>query len=207
MLSKAALALSERAYRALLAAYPASFRREYGPQMAQLFRDLCRDALRRRGPAGLAGVWVRTLWDGMVSLVSEWRNAMQENSSTRTWVGIALLVTPVLFVLVNVMQYELGIGLPFNPFDALYGQSKALDTLLDALIILGPPAVIGLNALPILRGVRLRVEAETMSIVVPRKVSRGAIALLAVSVLFAAMLFGYALVENWRCLVGIQMAC
>ncbi len=55
------LRTSDRLYRALLMAYPAKFRREYGPLMAQAFRDLCRDAYRRRGVPELLKLWVRTL--------------------------------------------------------------------------------------------------------------------------------------------------
>lgn len=35
------LSISERVYGALLVAYPKEFRNEYGPQMAQVFEDLC----------------------------------------------------------------------------------------------------------------------------------------------------------------------
>jgi hypothetical protein len=36
--------VSEKIYRRLLRAYPKAHRAEYGPAMAQLFRDQCRDA-------------------------------------------------------------------------------------------------------------------------------------------------------------------
>lgn len=61
--SRRLLGLSERGYRALLAAYPPGFRRAYGPWLAQLFRDCCRAALRERGIAGLIAVWTRALLD------------------------------------------------------------------------------------------------------------------------------------------------
>jgi hypothetical protein len=57
------LAVNDWAYRALLRVYPAAHRREYGPWMAQLFRDLCRDAVQRDGALGLIWLWVRTLLD------------------------------------------------------------------------------------------------------------------------------------------------
>lgn len=54
--------ISERVYEALLVAYPKEFRSKYGPQMAQVFRDLCRE--ERRGKAfRIAELWVRTLLD------------------------------------------------------------------------------------------------------------------------------------------------
>ena len=39
-------AISERVYGWLLKAYPVEFRREYGPQMLQFFRDCCREEKR-----------------------------------------------------------------------------------------------------------------------------------------------------------------
>jgi hypothetical protein len=39
--------VSERVYKALLVAYPKEFRRAYGLQLAQVFKDLCREEQRR----------------------------------------------------------------------------------------------------------------------------------------------------------------
>lgn len=58
-----ALRVSERVYRALLVAYPKEFRRVYGAQMMQVFRDLCREERQRNGTFGLARLWFRTLLD------------------------------------------------------------------------------------------------------------------------------------------------
>ena len=57
------LSISDKAYHLLLYVYPAAHRREYGPWMAQLFRDLCRDAVQRDGAWGLVWLWARTLLD------------------------------------------------------------------------------------------------------------------------------------------------
>lgn len=69
------VALSVRAYRALLLAYPPSFRSEFGDEMARAFRDSCREALTRRGPPALVPLWLHTLSDLMGSTAGEWRNA------------------------------------------------------------------------------------------------------------------------------------
>jgi hypothetical protein len=55
--------VSVKIYERLLAAYPAGFRREYGPAMKQLFRDQCRDAWDRGQGRGLAVLWLRVLPD------------------------------------------------------------------------------------------------------------------------------------------------
>ncbi len=68
-----AAALCARLYALLLVAYPAAFRRDYGPQMARDFRDCCRAARRRRGARGVLGVWTVALGDLMVSACAERR--------------------------------------------------------------------------------------------------------------------------------------
>ncbi len=55
--------LSDRLYAALLRAYPPGFRREAGLDMAEMFRDLQREAWKRSGAGGLLGLWARTLAD------------------------------------------------------------------------------------------------------------------------------------------------
>jgi hypothetical protein len=57
------LAVSGRVYSFLLFAYPVDFRREYGPHMAQVFRDCYRAEMRRPRWAHLFRLWVGTLID------------------------------------------------------------------------------------------------------------------------------------------------
>jgi hypothetical protein len=54
---------SARLYEQLLAFYPAPHRAEYGPAMAQLFRDLAREAYGEAHGWGLAGLWIRVAAD------------------------------------------------------------------------------------------------------------------------------------------------
>jgi hypothetical protein len=68
------LAISDQLYRLLLVGYPASFRRRYGPEMAQVFRDCVRDASQN---GGLLGLWVRTLGDLLASVPAEHLSALQ----------------------------------------------------------------------------------------------------------------------------------
>jgi hypothetical protein len=65
------LSLSQQFYRLLLAAYPHGFRAEYGPLMLQLFRDDCRAALRSRGRAAVAHLWLATLGDWAQSALAQ----------------------------------------------------------------------------------------------------------------------------------------
>lgn len=104
--------LSERVYAVLLVAYPKGFRREYGPSMAQVFGDMCREARGRGGAPGLVRLWSRTLPDLVVSMASErskamggalmqagrfvtLRNLMLLNAAVLLTCGLALALAPV----------------------------------------------------------------------------------------------------------------
>jgi hypothetical protein len=52
----------------LMRLYPQGFRSELGDSIEQTFRDLLRDAFRRRGYAGVAQLWFRIVPDFIVSL-------------------------------------------------------------------------------------------------------------------------------------------
>jgi hypothetical protein len=53
----------DRAYRALLRLYPATFRDDYGEEMARLFGEQLRDARAARGRHAVAGLWTRAIAD------------------------------------------------------------------------------------------------------------------------------------------------
>jgi hypothetical protein len=65
------LARAERVYRALLRLYPEDYRREYAAPMAQLFRDLYRDAYHQHSCARLVRLWQRVLADTVVTAAIE----------------------------------------------------------------------------------------------------------------------------------------
>jgi uncharacterized membrane protein len=55
--------VSQRVYGLLLLAYPLEFRREYGPHMAQVFRDCERRERKLQRVAGLPRLWLHVLAD------------------------------------------------------------------------------------------------------------------------------------------------
>ena len=69
--SQRVLVASDRIYHLLLRAYPASFRRRYGGDMAQVFRDCCRDAYRHNGALGVIWLWAPTLFDLVTTALDE----------------------------------------------------------------------------------------------------------------------------------------
>jgi hypothetical protein len=80
--------LSCRVYKFLLIAYPSAFRREYGHEMQQVFRDCYRDEARRNH---LAGYWLRTLIDLVLTATKEHSEKLRKDHtimSTRDIVSI-----------------------------------------------------------------------------------------------------------------------
>lgn len=74
----AALRLSARAYAWLLHAYPASFRAEFGGEMALVFSDCCRDAWRSCGSPGVWRLLGRTVLDMLASAPPLWAERLEE---------------------------------------------------------------------------------------------------------------------------------
>ncbi len=69
---------SVQVYQSLLRAYPVAFRRQYGNEMARVFRELATDSHRRRGTAGLLAAWLRVFGDLLRTVpkehLTEWKN-------------------------------------------------------------------------------------------------------------------------------------
>ncbi|MEX2143580.1 MAG: hypothetical protein WD740_03220 [Anaerolineales bacterium] len=57
------LNFSQRAFTRLLVLYPREYRQEYGPLMAQLFKDCSREAIGQHGGSALLALWASTLLD------------------------------------------------------------------------------------------------------------------------------------------------
>ncbi|MBN2503431.1 MAG: hypothetical protein JXB38_21825 [Anaerolineales bacterium] len=100
--------VSARMYALLLWAYPATHRREYGAQMEQLFRDLCRDSHREQGTIGIVRLWGRVLRDTFVAAAIEYWDLLQEGGGFMTrkqhWMilssaGLPLVLGLMLFVI------------------------------------------------------------------------------------------------------------
>jgi len=138
---------SAKLYKGLLVLYPSEHRREYGPPMAQAFRDLAHDAWRRGGHAGLLRLWLRVLPDLARTAADEHVAAFTpggafiiENRPTTPlpWWQVALAVLPGLGVLADNAPH---LGLPYwlaslraprlpAPIHDLSGLTLALSALL-----------------------------------------------------------------------------
>ncbi len=105
------LRASERVYRVLLTLYPRDFRREYGWQMLQVFRDVCRDALRQGGALALILWWGTALFDLLRTVVAEHRKVWITmfkitRESFIVWSGRSLMIAGACFILSALGQLQ-----------------------------------------------------------------------------------------------------
>ena len=91
-MSESKLRWMNRIFRLLLLAYPADFRRQYGREMAQVFRDAARDG------APFGSYTLHILWDWFEAVVHERTDTM----TTKLGLGIGL-VPAVAFTLSNLV--------------------------------------------------------------------------------------------------------
>jgi len=75
------LAVSQTVYGWLLRAYPPAHRAEYGPAMAQLFRDQCRDAWSEAQGWGMVKLWLRVLPDLVNTSIAERLSTLNQRKS------------------------------------------------------------------------------------------------------------------------------
>jgi hypothetical protein len=104
------LKLSERLYAVLLRLYPAEFRHDYSSQMAQAFRDLCRDAYYQEGTWGLTKWWGTALYDFLRTVIAEHRKVNFTMSQTKyiQWSGWLCILGGVFFAASSISQLQAG---------------------------------------------------------------------------------------------------
>jgi hypothetical protein len=138
--------LSHRFYCALLRAYPPNFRREFGHEMALVFRDSCRAAHRRRGGVGVLGQWGQTIPDMVVSVVDEHAQEnfkMAKASLVRLLAG-AGIVGGALWIAFGVLTALRPPGIP----GGMYRDVDDIAPLLIAALGLGAAGLLGVVLAP-----------------------------------------------------------
>jgi hypothetical protein len=138
-------------YSRLLVAYPQPFRREYGAQMIQVFRDCCREATRTGGAASLLRYWLIAFGDLIVSALAERRR--EELHMTRTlWIRLGSLAAIVGGGIATIFA---GIDLIYSTNPSLYQHEtlgsamvsvQVVEWVAPALALLFVLALIGVQA-------------------------------------------------------------
>lgn len=138
-----AVGLAERAFRVLLIAYPPGFREAFGSEMAQVFRDVCREVHRERGLAGLSALCLRTVID-LAATAAEERleeGLMMSRSFRVRLGGAAAMAGGLLWALWSALLglRPPGIAGAFRPTDDL-------DPLIASATVLLALGLVGLHA-------------------------------------------------------------
>jgi hypothetical protein len=107
------IARSAALYQRLLVCYPIAFRRAYGAQLVQTFRDTCRQASQEHGLRGLLGCWMSLLTDLAGNALAE-RLMEGLTMSRRTLRRLAGLLTLVSVVGLIVLSFSIGMSF-FTP--------------------------------------------------------------------------------------------
>ena len=200
------LRVSERVYRTLLKMYPRDFRREYGSQMEQAFRDLCRKQRGTGERSGLAKLWASTILDLASSVIVQ-RSGLgrirEKEMVLRDYrmagLGVALLLAPLYFVSASLLKYGLGVGFLFDPLEFLLSEPgrRYVFNLVSPVVFLGGLGLaLALNAYSVLR---LNVGREEGAVVstVRLEVKLLNLAMIAVGSLLLVTLLGYVFLENF----------
>ena len=196
---------SERAYRALLLAYPEEFRREYGPQMEQAFGDLYKEARERGGRRGIARLWMLTISDLATTAGAQRITPPADREEVAMYdrrlavFGLVLLLSPLYFVTASLLKYGLGIGLLFDPLEAFLsvaGRRVVFDGVSPFVFLGGLSLALALNIYAV---TRWNVSREDGTIVSTVRIKLGLwnIAVAAISALLLVTLVEYAFLENF----------
>ncbi|MBX3048139.1 MAG: hypothetical protein KIT46_06025 [Anaerolineales bacterium] len=148
-----ALATSQKLFVQVLRWYPPGFRRAYGDQIAQVFRDCSREALESAGTRGLIGLWLATLPDLFKTalqehfhLIGETMKNLISNPKSRTMLATLLCFPMAAFFLLDMVGVSRSWSLPASAAPlpmlmllaglALYGAPLGTSVLFGLLVVL-----------------------------------------------------------------------
>ena len=199
--------IARQVFNVLMVAYPRRFRLEYGSLMLKHFSDTNTGGIRywiwmmRDTASGASREHLAELKEQMSK---EWREKM----SKLALLAAALLVVPFGFVLLNLLQYQLGIPVPWNPFNNVYDQISGTSWryLFDAVMVFSPVAAL---MLVFFSQVRISVgqDEAVLARVEIQMASRLAYIVVGSSLAVLGVMGLYLAAENLPCLLGQQITC
>jgi hypothetical protein len=108
ILGNLSIEYSERLYNALLSLYPPEFRIRFAPEMLQLFRDCCREALEKGQVAVVVVFWLQVMRDLFVSVARERSRALLTTGGGPVHPLVGLVDLLLIPTLVTVKLLALG---------------------------------------------------------------------------------------------------
>jgi len=138
--SQAVLSFSDNLYRRFLRAYPAEYRQGFSEDMAQVFRDLCREIYEREGLVGFLELWLTTLFDLLKTAIEERSKEVVEMTKEKfvRLSGWALMLGGATFMLgFALSSQETSFGDPLGGRDAFveYSQLVLLPLAMASLAV------------------------------------------------------------------------
>ena len=142
------LSVSVRIYRALLVAYPKTFREHYETQLVQVFRDSIREAYHHNRMSGVIDLWLHTFADLLVTALMERlmeRSQYMFSPKVILWGGLAGVFSGLFWMLAGlsnasaalVLALVLGLGGLVSLYSRQAGQGGRLGLAGFTLGIIG----------------------------------------------------------------------
>jgi hypothetical protein len=172
------LTLAGRIYSLLLYAYPTAFRREYGFDMTQAFRDDTHDTLHESGTIGLLGLWFLTFTDLLKTAFAEhiWEVFHMRMERLQRLTGTAAAIGGLLWASSIIWAFVLNPKVSGEVLDLVLLVSWLLSGSLMAVGLAGlyrrlPTSALPINALTFgatLLGLILHNAASIVLLLIPR---------------------------------------
>jgi len=102
------------AYEKLLRAYPPGYHARFSEEMRQVFALLCRDSYANHGGAGIAALWLPTLFDLAWTALFQWINQFKQIRGPDMQTTIRVLQRPAL-LLFGIAWWGLGLSFFVGP--------------------------------------------------------------------------------------------
>ena len=145
--SHAVLSFSDHLYRRFLRAYPAEYRQGFSEDMAQVFRDLCREIYEREGLAGFLELWLTTLFDLLKTALEERSKEVVQMTKEKfvRLSGWALMLAGATFILgFAIGGQETSYSDPLGGSDGFYEYSQLV--LVPSAMVLFTVGMLGLRS-------------------------------------------------------------
>jgi hypothetical protein len=126
---------------------------------------------------------------------------------SRAVLALALLMPGLLFVVMNILKFELGVDQPYDALEpAFVPEGAVLATIVNGIILLGPVAAALLTVLPMLRA-RLHRDGGILRLELALRLNPLHLVVAVLALAIVGTLGAYLIAENLPCLLGSETRC